>query len=58
MVKDPYGKTAKRYDKFVEPSISVLRQIGFKLHPPIEGMSVLDVGCRTGTSLKLYHEAG
>ena len=28
------------------------------VYPPKEGMLVLDVGCGTGTTLKLYHEAG
>jgi demethylmenaquinone methyltransferase/2-methoxy-6-polyprenyl-1,4-benzoquinol methylase len=58
MVKDPYEKIAKRYDRYVEPSIAVIRQIGIKMYPPKEGMHVLDVGCGTGTNLMLYHEAG
>jgi ubiquinone/menaquinone biosynthesis C-methylase UbiE len=58
MVKDPYKKIAKTYDRYVEPSIAVLRQIGMKMYTPKEGMHVLDVGCGTGTNLMLYHEAG
>jgi demethylmenaquinone methyltransferase/2-methoxy-6-polyprenyl-1,4-benzoquinol methylase len=58
MGTDPYEKSAKRYDRYVEPSISVLRKIGMKMYPPNEGMYVLDVGCGTGTNLMLYHEAG
>ena len=58
MSSDPYKKTAKKYDRYVEPSIAALRQIGMKMYKPKEGMHVLDVGCGTGTSLMLYHEAG
>lgn len=58
MGTDPYEKSAKAYDRYVEPSISVLRKIGMKMYPPKEGMFVLDVGCGTGTNLMLYHEAG
>jgi demethylmenaquinone methyltransferase/2-methoxy-6-polyprenyl-1,4-benzoquinol methylase len=58
MVKDPYKKIAKTYDRYVEPSIAVIRQIGIKMCTPREGIHVLDVGCGTGTNLMLYHEAG
>ena len=58
MAKDPYKKVAKTYDRYVEPSIAVIRQIGMKMYPPQEGMHVLDVGCGTGTNLMLYHQAG
>jgi ubiquinone/menaquinone biosynthesis C-methylase UbiE len=58
MCKDPYKKIAKKYDRFVEPSIGVLRRIGMKMYTPKEGMNVLDVGCGTGTNLMLYHESG
>lgn len=58
MSKDPYEKSAKMYDKYAEPSIAVLRQIGLNVYPPEKGMRVLDIGCGTGTNLRLYHEAG
>jgi len=31
MSGDPYKKIAKKYDRYVEPSISALRQIGIKI---------------------------
>jgi demethylmenaquinone methyltransferase/2-methoxy-6-polyprenyl-1,4-benzoquinol methylase len=58
MIRDPYKKLAKFYDTFVEPSNTVLRKIVLKMYPPKEGMRVLEVGCGTGTNLKLYHQAG
>ena len=57
-MKDSYQKHARRYDTFVEPFNTALRQIGLKMFPPDEGMLVLDIGCGTGTSLRLYDEAG
>jgi len=50
MKADPYKKSANKYDTFVEPFNKALRQIGLKLHPPTEGLKVLDVGCGTGTT--------
>ena len=58
MGKDPYKKIAKTYDRYVEPSVAVIRQIGITMYNPKDGMHVLDVGCGTGTNLLLYHEAG
>lgn len=58
MVNDPYRLYAKKYDTFVEPFNTALRQVGMKMFPPKEGMSVLDVGCGTGTTLGYYHDAG
>ncbi len=58
MSKDPYKKTAKRYDRYVEPFIAAIRQIGIKMCRPQEGLNVLDVGCGTGTNLMFYQEAG
>jgi ubiquinone/menaquinone biosynthesis C-methylase UbiE len=55
---DPYRRAARTYDFLVEPFNSALRQIGMKLYPPKAGMRVLDVGCGTGTTLQLYHDAG
>jgi demethylmenaquinone methyltransferase/2-methoxy-6-polyprenyl-1,4-benzoquinol methylase len=58
MSDDPYKKIATKYDRYVEPSIAALRQIGMKMYSPKAGIHVLDVGCGTGTNLMLYHETG
>jgi len=58
MVNDPYRRYALKYDTFVEPFNSVIRQIGIKSFSVKAGMKVLDVGCGTGTNLVLYHKAG
>ena len=58
MSKDPYKKTAKYYDTWVEPFNIAIRKIGLKMSPLKEGMRVLEVGCGTGTNIDLYHRAG
>ena len=58
MSGDPYAKSARWYDSFVEPFARKLRMIGMKMFPVQEGMSVLDVGCGTGTHLGIYKKAG
>lgn len=58
MSGDPYNKIATKYDRYVEPSIAALRQIGMKMYSPKAGIHVLDVGCGTGTNLMLYHKTG
>jgi ubiquinone/menaquinone biosynthesis C-methylase UbiE len=55
---DSYGATAGFYDGVIEPLVTAIRQIGLTVCPPAEGMRLLDVGCGTGTNLKLYHDAG
>lgn len=58
MIKDPYKNLAKFYDTFIEPFNAILRKIMFKMYLPKEGMRVLEIGCGTGTNLKLYQQAG
>ena len=58
MIRDPYKKLAKYYDSFIEPFNTILRKILLKMYLPKEGMRVLEVGCGTGTNLKLYQQAG
>jgi ubiquinone/menaquinone biosynthesis C-methylase UbiE len=55
---DSYQHTARRYDRYVNPLLAGLRRIGYGLHRPRKGMRVLDVGCGTGTILRMYRDAG
>lgn len=57
-MNDPYRRTAKFYDTLVEPSNAVLRKIALEMCHPRKGMKVLEVGCGTGTNLRLYENAG
>lgn len=58
MPKDPYAWSAKLYDSVVEPFAKKLRAIGDDLFYPDPGMTVLDIGCGTGTHLEIYQKAG
>lgn len=58
MKSDPYQKSAKQYDRFVDPLNRGLKTIGLKMFPPSKGMCILDVGCGTGTQLRYYQQAG
>jgi len=56
--KDPYAFFAKVYDQLAEPAAKRLRKAGLSIFPPQENLSILDVGCGTGTQLALYHRPG
>ncbi|HUI29026.1 MAG TPA: methyltransferase domain-containing protein [Candidatus Acidoferrales bacterium] len=58
MKQDPYRFHAKIYDRFYEPAAKRLREVGLKAFPPRENLSILDVGCGTGTQLALYQRGG
>lgn len=57
-MKDPYRFIAKVYDSFIDPMNEALRSVASRMIPPTDGMSVLDVGCGTGTTLDMYERAG
>ncbi|MFL7793692.1 MAG: class I SAM-dependent methyltransferase [Anaerolineae bacterium] len=58
MSKGAYTKSARWYDLVIEPLVKTLRTTGLTLFPPAAGMSVLDIGCGTGTHLGIYRQAG
>ena len=58
MSGDPYAKSARWYDSLIEPFARKIRMIGMRMFPAQDGMSVLDVGCGTGTHLDIYKKAG
>ena len=58
MQQDPYHTLAKMYDRLCEPSANLLRKIGLQVFPPRENISILDIGCGTGTQLTLYRSPG
>ncbi|MCP3953457.1 MAG: class I SAM-dependent methyltransferase, partial [Desulfobacterales bacterium] len=57
MRKDPYRRTAKWYDTLFQSVNAGLIAMSMKMFPPVQGMSVLDVGCGTGTQLGRYQRA-
>jgi len=58
MAKDPYSFHAPFYDRLYEPAAHRLRSVGLTLYPPRNNLSVLDIGCGTGTQLALYQRPG
>ena len=55
---DSYSRFARFYDPVIGRFNSKLRSIGMRMLPPVEGMHLLDVGCGTGSFLKLYEKVG
>lgn len=58
MKQDAYGFHAGIYDRLYEPAARILRHAGLKIFPPQQNLSILDVGCGTGTQLALYDKPG
>lgn len=56
--EDPYRITARIYDLITGPAVKIMRKIGLQLFPPQDNISILDIGCGTGTQLALYSKAG
>jgi len=57
-IQEPYSNSAAKYDKFVEPFNRVLRKIALKLTRNLQPDKLLEVGCGTGSNLKLFAENG
>jgi ubiquinone/menaquinone biosynthesis C-methylase UbiE len=53
-MKDPYRRIAGVYDRLFDSMNKGLRLMGIRLFRPSKGMSILDVGCGTGSYLELY----
>lgn len=54
MNNDPYRRYAGMYDRLFDGMNKGLKLIGIRMFRPAKGMNILDVGCGTGTQLKLY----
>lgn len=51
---DPYRNSARYYDRLFDGMNKGLKLIGIRMFRPTKGMSILDIGCGTGTQLMLY----
>jgi len=58
MSKDAYGRIARWYDTLFDSMNAGLRAVSKRMYPPSAEMTVLDVGCGTGSHLKAYQKVG
>lgn len=53
-MNDPYRRVARIYDRIFDAMNKGLKLVGIRMFRPSKGMSILDVGCGTGSHLEMY----